>query len=370
MAYFQINKMAFKDFQDKEVFILKPIQIKTTVITQNIESIIPKIELMIDDRYNMRDEIKLTPGYKLSLSIDDYYENNIVLDFVVNEVIETPIGDDGGAIWIKVSANLKNNLHLAHDRLYSSYNGITPSNLIKQLVPSAIISPTVDIGPMACPGWSTNKFIKHIASRAKTKKGDHGLLWFETLSGIYLKSINDIIRTKDRMKMETGFNKTAENNLIDFREISNYKLLSSLVSSRGFNSKTIHFDFKTKKFVEEMVDVSGEKLTEGVELFDPNINKLYSTKSRVHLSYDPNVNNKETSDAILSRYTKRYQMLINGNFKVEPGQPIEVQIPNKTKIGELSDTHNGIYIITKVAHHMTGDDFMTKLEIARNSKFA
>lgn len=389
--------MDFNHFKTQKIelgsYDLRSENIIKLAMFNNIDIIGMSLEIILNDKTDIKNKLPIKGGEILSIIFVDKYANKIKKDFILTNVVNLDNINEWNNV-IQLSFITKESYILSTKRDYSYHND-TISNIIKKYTTFTDETPTTTMREVIIPGFTYTKAIQYmIANFTKSH------LCFETNDGYLFSDIEDLIKPEETKSKDKISTKDQEENKkitkkeeIEAEETDyKYKIINDRSNLYGRyvvvswneiqvfntindgykniydntyvvydpNNKTVKSSRKT--IIEEQKEVvmlgSGDNYNEDII---ENVNTKYGLKP-----YSENV--LENSGNTYDLFNKKLEILINGDLNVQVGSVIEIEIGDKFN-NNTNITTNGSYLVTKLAHHINQSEFMTKLEVSKNAYF-
>ena len=323
-------------------------------VYNSIDQVGYTMEFIYNDVTDMKNKLPIKGGEKATIVFVDVFKTKVKKTFILRTI--KTLGDPElesnkiHATFITEDAFL-----MGINRVYASYND-TVSNIVKKYIPNVQDkNPTTDKIQVLIPGFSITKAIRYL------RQFTNNYFVFENNTGFQYSSISDLlIPSPDIYKFKSN-NRKDRYFIIDSKELQLFNTIeetwinmyNNIYKTYNPNSKTI--DTKTADIKDEQAKLktlgSGENFSDYlVQNLSPKIEMF---------GYSPNILNYPKIVDLM--FNKKFELLLNGDLNLQVGKTINLQTKDKLV--------NGLYLITKVAHHIDAKDYHTKVQVEKNAYF-
>lgn len=331
-------------------------------IFNNIEQIGDTIEILFNDTTDMKTKLPIKGGEEISCIFVDQYKNKFKKTFVLTTVKEVKAINDMNQL-IKIGAISKDSFYLGVNRDYSSYNS-TVQDVISNYITFENSSPLTTEYQIIIPGFTHTKSIQYML-----KNFTKSHVFFENNDNYIFADIDDLlIEGENTYEYENG-NPYYRYNIIEWNEKSVFNGITETYKNIYKNqyltynpsTKSIDTIDKTIKTESAEANLQGTGNNYSEEIFE-NINTKYNIVPYSSTRLDD-------SSIIFNLFNKKFELLINGDLNVQVGSTIKIEKFERLMSATPNRLLAGDYLITKVAHHISSEEFMTKIEVVKNNYF-
>ena len=331
-------------------------EIRNITMYNDIDNIGYVLELVYNDISDIRGKMPLKGGETLELILTK--ENKkFKKEFILYD-LKTQAVDENN-FYLKLSFISKSSFFLGINRINKSYYN-TVSNIIKTWI--SVEGTTSQKFQVLIPGWTKSKAIKYLLNNF-TKD----YLFYETNSSYKLESLENLIIDSEYddfvfssknpyySKLILDINYKQSFNTLDdsYNNIYNRNIYSYNPNTKSFEG--VNYNVKE---IQESYNTfgSGRNYNEDItdNIFSKNINVPY-TSNFASFNYQP-----------YKLFNKSYEILIYGDIELEVGKTIRLDIKERFS-NNLNNLDSGLYLITKIAHHISSGEYLCKLQIEKNA---
>lgn len=320
----------------------------------SIDQIGYTLEMVYNDITDIKTKIPLKGTEELKIVMIDIFKNKIKKSFILRTVkrLNDPQLENNTIHMTFIS---KDAFYLGINRVYFSYQD-TISNIIKKWIPEIEDNiPTTENCSIIIPGFTKTKGIKYL------RQFTDNYFVFENNEKFQHSSIQDLlIKSNDIYKFQSN-NRKDRYYIIDSKEIRLFDTVTETYENmynniyKAYNPKTKVIESKTKQI--DSIQKELKTLGSGENFVNNLLNGL-DYKITMYPYFENVLENSKVLDLM---FNKSYELLLNGDLNLQVGKTINLQFDNKLT--------NGLYLITKVAHHIDGKDFYTKIEVKKNAYY-
>ena len=319
-------------------------------------------EILYNDVTDVKGKMPLKGGEELTIHLIDQFGGKLKKTMILRSVKQVKKLNDENAV-IFMTFITKEGFFLGVNRAYDSFFEKTISEIIKKYLPTIDDKkPTTDKLSIVIPGFSQTKAIKYALEFT------NNYIVFEGAEKFIMSPIEMLLVPSSKSYSFTSDNEKAKDYLIDSKEVqifdANNEAYENIYNNvyKAYDPNTKSIISSTKKIDELQTKVktlgTGENFSSGI---------LQTIKPKVSmLPYHPGV--MDIDRKADSLFNKKYEVLVNGNLDLKVGDTINIMYMERYNT-EPNKMLNGLYLITKLAHHIGVKDFYTKLEIQKNAYF-
>ena len=335
-------------------YIIDSKNVQKISIYNSIDQIGFTMEIIYNDITDIKNKMPLKGGEKLEIVYEDIFKTKVKKTLVLRTVkrLNDPLMESN---IIQMTFITEDAFLLGVNRVYSSYND-TVSNIIKKYIPDVVDKiPTTEKIQVVIPGFPKTKAIKYL-----NQFTDNYFL-FENNTEFQYSNIEDLLIPADDVYKFTSNNRKDRYFIIDSKEIQMFNTINETYENiynnvyKSYNPDSKSIIQKTSNIVDEQKNL---KTLGSGENFSDNILADLTPKITM-FGYTENI--LEYSKVLDLMFNKKYELLLNGDLSLEVGKTINLQTKDKL--------NTGLYLITKVAHHIDAKDFYTKLEVQKNAYY-
>jgi len=319
------------------------------------------LELMYNDITDVKGKMPLKGGETLNITLVDQYKTKFKKSFIIRKVESSAINADNSVLVIKSISS--DGFGLGINRSYNSFNNMTASQIVKTYLPNIVdAKPTSDVLNLVIPGWMGTKALNYVCSFT------NNYYVFEKNSGFVFAGLEDLL-----IPSEVSFNFSSNNQkeryfIVDFKEIQLFNTVNETYDNiysnvyKMFNPATKSITTVKKTIQEEQAQIktlgSGENFSASIaESISPKISMVpYSPNT---LSYSKNMD---------KMFNKSFQILINGDLEHEVGDTVNLRFIEMFN-NNPDELLSGLYLIVKIAHHISSAGFFSKIEVQKNAYY-
>ncbi len=344
-------------------YVIDVINVKGINLYNNINQIGYVLELVINDVTDIKNKLPIKGGEILKFIAFDQDKNKFKKEFVCTNIEEVNKQNEYNVI-TKLTFISRDAYYLSVNRDYNHYND-TISNIVNKYTTSDLVdnNPTSAKYSVIIPGFSKTKAIKYMIDNF-TKSH----LYFENKDNFVLSDVNDLLVKGENTYVQTNDNALYKYAIIGYKEIQVFNAMEESYNNI-YNNNYIAYNPNTKTIDGINVtinDLQDEETRLGIgDNYSTIIQDSIQIKNTV-VPYSTNVLNNSVDTFGL--FNKRYEMLLHGDFNLEVGKTIEVRYKDRFN-NNLNPLLNGTYLISKTAHYMDSKEFVTKVEVVKNSYF-
>lgn len=324
----------------------------------NIDQIGYTLEMTYNDITDVKNKLPIKGGEKIKITFLDIYKTKVQKTFILREVkrINDPLQES--AI-IHFSAITEEAFYLGINRIYQSYND-TVSNIVKKIIPKVLDEkPTSDKYQILIPGFTGTKALKYLCQFT------NNYYTFEYNKGFKFSSIENLLVPNDNIYKLQSNNRKDRYYIIDSKEVELFNTINEAYDNI-YNNEYITYNPGTKSISTIKSDIKTEqgliKTLGSGENFSESIMKEIEPRITTLPYFSNNLDYFKTSKISNLLFNKTFEILLNGDLDLQVGNTIHIQV----KDNKLT---TGLYLITKVAHHIDAKDYYTKLEIQKNAYY-
>ena len=353
--FIQVQKLTVEDYSISSHNLTK------LTIFSNIETIGQSLEIIFNDVTDLETKLPIKGGETIDMILTDIHRNKYKKTFILTKFLD--ISNDSEYSQIKkIQAISKDAYYLGVKRDYNSYNK-TVSEIIKNYGSFKDSNPLLIKESIIIPGFTYTKAIQYMIDNF-TKAH----ICFENNTGFVFSNIEDLlVQATD----EYVFDYDIESYRYAVLEYNDIKSFDTILEGYNniykntyttFNPNTKAIESVNKTVQDELENVTlGTGTNYSAEIYD-NIN----TKNNI-LPYS--TNRLQTSNKYYNMFNKPKELLLNGDLNIQIGTVIKVGFIERLTNKNDNRLIAGEYLVTKVAHHMTNEDFFTKIEVQKNNYF-
>lgn len=335
-------------------YILDSKNIQLISVYNSIDQVGYTMEMVYNDITNMKNLIPIKGGESVKMVFIDVFKTKVKKTFILRTIKELS-DPELESRTIHMTFITEDAFHLGTDRVYSSYN-TTVSNIIKKYIPQVQDeNPTSENIQVLIPGFTKTKAIRYL------RQFTDNYFLFENNTGFKYSNVEDLLITSpDIYKFESN-NRKSRYFIIGSKEIQLFNTISETYDNiynniyKTYNPGTKTIDTKTSNIKDEQTVL---KTLGSGENYSSDINGNLEPKITM-FGYSENI--LKYSKIVDLMFNKKFEILLNGDLALEVGNTINLKTKDKFT--------NGLYLITKVAHHIDAKDFHTKLEVQKNALF-
>lgn len=346
-------------------------ELKSFTIYSDIDSIGLQISILYNDITDLKTNLPLKGGELIELLLQDKYGKVINHKYVLTSIDEISNKTVTKDSLIKLNGITEDSFKLITQRLYTSYLNKTPSEIVSDIDSKIDTQQTSNKGDFLCPGWSKNKFIQYLTKVAFNDKGSN-FLFYEDIDGMKFKSLNELLNITDTYAFDiNNRNEQYRYNIHSLEEINNFNVLENTYQNMYINTFVSYNP--NKKIIEKTIidstKLENKKLGKGAIINDKILE--YQTPSRSSLAFHDidTFTSQSEHDIIFNGYSKRLDLLLNGDLERVVGEVIFINRTNRIKQNEFDNENAGTWIIEKIAYHFSNSDFKMKVRVTRNSVY-
>lgn len=371
--------------------------------------------LTIEDTKNIRSEFSFTGNETVEVSFRSPKGKNIRRVFQVVDIGDQVLLGKGSkaysfglvsmlyklSIGKKISKSFVNQERaLIVKAIYEDL--ISEDSEMKQI--TARFQKTDGTTSIVIPYWNHLFAINRIAAQSELD-GANDFLFFETLDSVNYISISSLKESAQRELLtysEGSTRKEGDSNpnwelekqkILNYSVSENYNSKYSKLFSGELSGENMNFDMTRKRirrrrhaYINEFLNIPHIEKSPII----PPLKDSFSSKFQAKLVKTETssflFDNVEDNNNILSNYFKRnshlsqmnlstLNLLLYGDTSRGLGDIVEIEIPNvggnkETKSGDPKKQEkylSGRYMITSIGHHISRDEYMTSVDVARDS---
>jgi len=336
--------------------------LRNITIYNNISQIGFCIKINYMDVTDIKNKMPIKGGEEFKLTLIDKYENKFKKTLVVSNVIEVSNTNEQSTI-IQLEFITKEAFYLSIKRDYSYYENNT-LDIIKNYLPDIDSNTkTTEVNNIVIPGFTYNKAIQYITQRTQNYV-------FEGTNNFIHSSLEDLLiaTTSDTKIFKFNSNNPINKELIiDYSEVQVFNSLDEGYNNAYNKTNTVYNPetktISTKNIKIKELQTNSKTLGSG-ENYSTDIQDNINTKYRVLPSY-PNAVEYSDCDSL---FNKHYDILVYGDLSLEIGEMVNIKYKDRFNANP-NPLLNGLYMITKIAHHIDTVEFLSKLRISKNAYF-
>lgn len=354
-------------------------------------------------------DLNLTVGEKITIKVEDNYENSLDLELIIQNVDDIVEHTERNAYTVHCFSEECINNEDVKCRVVKRYDGKITDNVPSIISENLKSSKELTIDPCI----NNFNFLGHVkkpfetltwlAKRTAPDMGSFGDLagyfFWETSKGYNFRSIDMIFKDKNIVK-KFIFSNTSKKppgydaGILDYSWSENIDLEKKLLTSAFNQSQQRTFDPFNNKYLETIFDSKVQFGDNIAGLEQPKINIIEGKASRITSNiFDkgvlpPGSNLKKQLekskdflnfdiDKILRQSFARYNNLfshkltvkIPGDFSINAGDLVWCDFPEMSgkKNQEISKKKSGIYMVIDISHYITPRGTFTGMNLARES---
>lgn len=355
------------------------------------------------------DDLNLTVGEKVTIKVEDNYENPLDLELIIQNVDDIVEHTQRNAYTVHCFSEECVNNEDVKCRVVKRYDGKITDNVPSIITENLKSSKEIKIDPCI----NTFNFLGHVkkpfetltwlAKRTAPDMGSFGDLagyfFWETSKGYHFRSIDMIFKEKNIVKKfifsntsktPTGYDAA----ILDYAWSENIDLEKKLLTSAFNQSQQRTFDPFNNKYLETIFDPKVQFKDNIAGLEQPKIDIIFGKASRITSTWldkavlPPGSNLKKQlekskdvlnfdTDKILRQSFARYNNLfshklsikIPGDFSIHAGDLVWCDFPEMSAKNNqiVSKKKSGIYMVIDISHFITSRGTFTGLNLARES---
>lgn len=388
-SHFKTQKIELGDYDLRSENIIK------MALFNTIDRIGIGLELVINDKTDIKNKSPIKGGEKLSIIFTDRYDNKLKKDLILTNVENLDSINDWNNV-IQLSFVTKDSYIMSTKRDYSYHNG-TISDIIKKYGEFTDTTPTTEIRDVVIPGFTYTKAIQYMISNF-TKSH----ICYEANENYVFTDIEDllVVEEVDETKTSTKEQEEKTNNTKETKTTAEEAEEKDADTIYRINYKNPHSRYGVLSWKEVQVfntiNDGYKNIYDNTYIsYDPSTKTVVSSRKTIDTeekevtrlgtgpSYNEdiieNVNTKfsikpysekvlENSSNTYDLFNKKLELLMNGDLNIQIGALVDIEIRDKFN-NDVNNTTNGQYIVTKLAHHIDQKEFLTKVEVSKNAFF-
>lgn len=358
-----IQKMILKDLV-KEYNLSESNDNLNITIFNNIDGIGESFELIFNDINDIKTKFPISGGEEIELILKDIYNTEYSKIFILTKISELKKTNETNVLTVLRGVSKESYL-LGIRRDYSCYNS-SISEIIKKYSNFTDKNPLTDINQIVIPGFTYTKAIQYMIWNF-TK--NH--ICFENNSGFVFSSVEDLIKedvgeSKYVLYKSESSNQSYRYNTLDYNEKPIVNVMSDGYDNI-YKNNYISYNPSTKSIenISKTAEDEIDKTMGGWNNFSQKVLEEINIKNHIIPYYNNALSN---SNKYYDFFNLRYELLINGDLNVQVGNVIELEIPERLTSGINNRVTGGKYLVTKTAQHISGNEFLTKIEISKNNR--
>lgn len=358
-----VQKLILKDTV-KEYDLANSSDNLNITIFNNIDGIGETLELIFNDINDIKTKFPISGGEEIELTLKDIYENEYSKTFILTKISELKKVNELNVLTV-LKGITKESFLLSIKRDYSCYND-SVSNIITKYSTFTDTNKLTDINQIVIPGFT---YIKAIQYMIWNFTKNH--ICFENNNGFVFSSIEDLLKvdvgeSKYVMYKPESSVSTYRYNILDYNEKPIVNVMNDTYDNIYKNNYiTYNPSSKTIESITKTAEDEVDKTLGNWTNYSQKILEDINTKNTL-LPYYSNV--LANSNKYYDFFNLRYELLINGDLNLQVGNVLELEFPERLTSAVNNRVTGGKYIITKTSHHISGSEFLTKIEISKNNR--
>ncbi len=341
-------------------YILDSINIKYITMYNSIDQLGYILKIDYNDITDVKNKFPLKSGESLRLTLIDYFNNEFQKEFVLSKVQEISNIDEQNR-FIQLSFISKESYYLSINRAYDSFID-TPLNICRRYIPSltSLNTPTKMLNIIS-PGFTYSKLIKYLQTFT------YDFVYERNTDYVYT-DVDSLVQQEPIRDYDfystNSFSRTL---IIDYQEIKVFDAVKEGYEN-DYKRNNIYFNPNTKTFeqqnhtintVQDSTFTLGSGANFSTEIQD-NINTINTHK----IFYEDGL----SITSITNLFNKKYELLLYGDVSLQVGDVMNIRYKERFN-DNPNPLLNGRYVISKLAHHIDGKNFYTKVQVSKNAYF-
>jgi hypothetical protein len=366
-AFFELTELSINT-------ILVPSEnIMSFVIFSSIDQPALQFEMIFNDRLDFKNQLPLKGGESIKLLMVDQYQQQIDLQFTLTSFTTLTNKETTSYMTIKAVSSL--GLKLATTRVYTSWDDTITSDIVKSMSDAIEVTTSEGAYPIVAAGMTQTQLITKLSKLAYSEKYKAMYVFYEDLNSIKFKPLNELLAVKEVNTFKiNNQNVNYRYNILEYEETKNVNVLAQ-AHDNYYDNTYVHYNPDTKKIYTNqrtIKDVNEETTSLGLgQVFSDSVASDQSTRLKPFIiESDGEFYPTSVNSIGFALYTKKMTYVLNGDFNVQVGTLMNVNIPNKYEKTEFATENAGLWLVEKAAYHFNQSEFKMKVLVTKNATHA